>query len=305
MLKRSAPSAKLSTLNPGLGGNRQMAATITTNDFRSRWKQRTLHAARSLGLLDRMERAYRAASIAKGDPDNDLFCREYPDFVPPPKAAMHDAYGTISFRSYWQSGEHFAGLIAETVLAHHRSPRRALEWGCGPARIIRHLPNLLPRETQLFGSDYNSESVVWCAANFPKISFVQNELTPPLPFERRYFDVVYAVSVFTHLSIQQQKVWAIELRRLLADDGILIFTTNGERAAHLLLAEERVRFEKEGVVTRDRDKEGSRCYLSYHRPDYVSGNLFPDLTVLKHTPGYAGAPGTEQDIWILGAKPIA
>ena len=275
-------------------------AKAATNDFHSRWKQRTLHAVRSLGLLSRMESAYRAASIAKRDPDNDLFCRQHPDFVPPPKAAMHDAYGTISFRSYWRGGEHFAHVIADIV--RQRSPRRVLEWGCGPARIIRHLPNLLPAETQLFGSDYNPESVAWCAANFPTISFVQNELAPPLPFERRYFDVIYAVSVFTHLSIHQQKAWAIELRQLLADDGVLIFTTNGERAAHLLLAEERARFENEGVVVRDRVKEGSRCYLSYHRPEYVSGSLFPGLTVLTHSPGYAGAPGTEQDIWVLGRQ---
>lgn len=130
-------------------------------------KQRVLHAIRSLGLLGHLENVYRAWAIANGEPDNDRFCRKHPEFVAPPKAAMHDAYGTISFQSYWHSGQYFARLIADLVLSHHQAPRRLLEWGCGPARIIRHLPELLPPETQLFGSDCNGESIAWCTTAFP------------------------------------------------------------------------------------------------------------------------------------------
>jgi SAM-dependent methyltransferase len=268
-------------------------------DSQRRLKQHAVHALRSLGLLGSVEWLNRRWGIAKSNADNDRFCREHSDFVPPPLAAMHDAYGTISFQSYWEGGQYFARVIAELIAAHHQAPRRILEWGCGPARIMRHLPRLLPSETELFGADYNDESITWCTATFPSIKFVQNALTPPLPFDRGFFSVIYAVSVFTHLSIKQQKGWAHELARLLADDGVLIFTVNGDRAAHLLLPHERSRYEAEGVVIRDHVKEGTRCYLAYNRPDYVSSSLFPGLTIAAHKPGYPSAPGTEQDVWAL------
>jgi SAM-dependent methyltransferase len=278
-----------------------MITNYRKDNMPSQWKQNALFTLRSLGILGQIERIYRTWSIAGGDQDNARFCSEHPDFVAPPKAAMHDAYGTISFRSYWQSGQHFARIIADLILSHHKAPRRVLEWGCGPARIIRHLPSLLPDGALMFGADYNKESVAWCAANLPNITFIQNELAPPLPFKHGYFDVIYAVSVFTHLSVDRQKAWADELRRLLAAGGILIFTTNGERAAHLLLPVERASFDREGAVIRGQVKEGTRCFLSYNSPEHVRGELFSDLEVCSHMPGYPGAPGTEQDIWVLRA----
>jgi hypothetical protein len=52
-------------------------------------------------------------------------------------------------------------------------------------------------------------------------------------------------------------------------------------------------------VVRDHVKEGTRCYFAYNRPDYVSSRLFPSLATVAHKPGYRGAPGTEQDVWVL------
>jgi SAM-dependent methyltransferase len=160
---------------------------------------------------------------------------------------MHDAYGTTSFQAYWLGGQYFARVIADLVLEHHAKPNRLLEWGCGPARIIRHLPGLLPNAA-IFGADYNPQSVNWCSAAFPEIKFVKNDLAPPLPFEQRFFDLIYAISVFTHISPDQQKAWAKELVRLLTASGLLIFTINGDRAAHTLLPHEQARYAANGVA---------------------------------------------------------
>ena len=46
-----------------------------------------------------------------------------------------------------------------------------LEWGCGPARIIRHLQSLLDQNCIIFGSDYNHQSIDWCKENIPNVTF--------------------------------------------------------------------------------------------------------------------------------------
>jgi SAM-dependent methyltransferase len=273
--------------------------TAVENNNRPPLKQQAMHALRSLGLLGSIEWLNRRWAIARNNPENKTFCREHPDFVPPPLAAMHDAYGTISFQSYWTSGQYFAGVLADLISVHHPNPKRVLEWGCGPARIIRHLPALLPSETECFGADYNGESVSWCTTALPNIKFVRNRISPPLSFGRESFDVIYAISVFTHLSTEQQKAWAEELKRLLTVDGILIFTAHGDRSAQLLLPHERKHYEVVGTLVRDQVKEGTRCYLAYNRPDYVKSHLFPGMITLAHNPGYRDAPGTEQDVWVL------
>jgi hypothetical protein len=76
-------------------------------DSQPRPKQHAVHVLRSLGLLGSVEWLNRRWAIAKSNADNDRFCREHSDFVPPPLAAMHDAYGTISFQSYWEGGTIF------------------------------------------------------------------------------------------------------------------------------------------------------------------------------------------------------
>jgi SAM-dependent methyltransferase len=151
-----------------------------------------------------VEWLYRHWSIWRVNVENRKFCREQPDFIPPPLAAMHDAYGSISCRDYWHLGERIAQLVTHMIHKHHSSPRRVLEWGCGPARILRHLPALLAEDTRFFGTDYNEESISWCRRAIKDITFIHNALYPPLPFADGYFDVIYAVSVLTHLSASQQ-----------------------------------------------------------------------------------------------------
>ena len=56
--------------------------------------------------------------------------------------------------------------------------------------------------------------------------FVNGE-TPPLPFPNEHFDLIWAVSVFTHLTAHWAD-WLVELHRLLTPDGRLVATFLGE-----------------------------------------------------------------------------
>jgi ubiquinone/menaquinone biosynthesis C-methylase UbiE len=52
---------------------------------------------------------------------------------------------------------------------------------------------------------------------------------PPLEYEDSKFDLIYSMSVFTHLDEYRQFQWLIELKRVLREDGILIITVYDEK----------------------------------------------------------------------------
>jgi len=55
---------------------------------------------------------------------------------------------------------------------------------------------------------------------------------PPLPFPDNSFDLIYAVSVFTHLSEEHQRTWLPELRRVLRPGGrLLLVDIGGEQTS--------------------------------------------------------------------------
>jgi ubiquinone/menaquinone biosynthesis C-methylase UbiE len=60
-----------------------------------------------------------------------------------------------------------------------------------------------------------------------------NTILPHLPFEDRYFDVVYAGSVFTHID-DLATTWFLELRRVLRAGGMLYVTIHDRHSIQLL-----------------------------------------------------------------------
>ena len=61
-----------------------------------------------------------------------------------------------------------------------------LDWGCGPGRIIRHLPDILGNNCSYFGTDYNAESIAWCSKNIQNVAFNHNQLNASLPWREVY-----------------------------------------------------------------------------------------------------------------------
>ena len=113
-----------------------------------------------------------------------------------------------------------------------RKLNAVLDFGCGCGRIARHWASL--EGPEFFGCDYNQEFVDWCTSNLPFLTVRSNQLEPPLPYDAECFNLVYAISVFTHLSEPKQSEWMSELRRVLQPGGLLLFTTKGDGHAHEL-----------------------------------------------------------------------
>jgi SAM-dependent methyltransferase len=104
--------------------------------------------------------------------------------------------------------------------------RRVLDFGCGIGRMLRNGPEHDPAG-EYWGADIDARSIEWLKQNAsPPLHVFRAPELPPTSLPDAHFDLIYAYSVFTHLSASWS-AWLIELHRLLKDDGILIATVFG------------------------------------------------------------------------------
>jgi SAM-dependent methyltransferase len=120
---------------------------------------------------------------------------------------------------------------------------------------------------------------------------------PPLPYADASFDLVYALSVFTHLPEALQRPWMEELRRVLVPGGHLVVSLHGARYVDQLDASQRERFEAGELVVRG-DGPGSNVLGAYHPEAYLRQTLARGFEVLTIVP--EGARGNlPQDLVLL------
>jgi SAM-dependent methyltransferase len=126
-----------------------------------------------------------------------------------------------------------------------------LDFGCGPARILRWLRGKDTAKAAFQACDINSAAIEWCRANIPSVEFSLTGGWPPLPYKDRTFDLVYGISVLTHLNESMQIAWLDELYRITRPGGIVLLTVHGEdKAATDLSPEEHENFRKAGFLFR-------------------------------------------------------
>jgi len=131
--------------------------------------------------------------------------------------------------------------IHETVLSYlpegwSPAGRRILDFGAGAGRALRHFEPELDGGAELWGCDIDGPSVEWARGHLPECTFFHNSEAPPLDVPDEHFDVVFAMSVFTHITSHWAD-WLIELHRVLRPDGLLIASFLGASMHELLLGE--------------------------------------------------------------------
>ena len=100
--------------------------------------------------------------------------------------------------------------------------RTVLDFGCGCGRTLQWWLRQ-PHPPELYGTDVDAETVAWVKANLP-VHAGTNAPTPPLAYADGLFDVVYSISVFTHLDATFQDAWLRELERVLKPGGLALFS---------------------------------------------------------------------------------
>ncbi len=269
-----------------------------------RMKQRLVQGLRESRLLSLADTIRFWAIRATHARSNRAFLRQHPDSILPPKFLMYDAHAHVNYREYFQKGRSNAEYIARTAARHLGSdgPITICEWGCGPGRIIRHLPQFLPAGSRVFGTDYNADTVAWCSANLPLVAFRLNGLAPPLPFSTGELDMLYAVSVLTHLSEEMHLAWMAECERVVRPGGLILLTVHGDQSTAGLSEQERATYEAGQLVVRGKVKEGSRTFVAFQSPRYMREVLLGNVDLVLHNPADAPKLAGPQDMYLVRTR---
>jgi SAM-dependent methyltransferase len=155
--------------------------------------------------------------------------------LPVPPANLIERVGPFqSDASYDQSAPVTRSFIDRMLPADWTwEGKRVLDFGCGAGRILRTFD---PTIGEFWGCDIHRPSIEWLRENTPFNAFVNDEL-PPLPQPDGYFDLVYAMSVYTHLTEENWASWLLEHHRVLRPGGLLLATFLGEGMIQPLIGE--------------------------------------------------------------------
>jgi SAM-dependent methyltransferase len=152
--------------------------------------------------------------------------------IPLPPRGLAARVGTVEgsdpMRFYLDEGQRLRGVIEE-LLADDWSwaGKRVLDFGCGSARVLRHFAGEA-QHGEFWGCDIDEASIAWDKANLsPPFQFFQNPLSPPLHRQDGSLDLIWAMSVFTHIA-ERWSDWLLEMHRLLAPGGLLIASFLGD-----------------------------------------------------------------------------
>jgi SAM-dependent methyltransferase len=115
--------------------------------------------------------------------------------------------------------------------------KRVLDFGCGAGRTLRHF--MAEAETaEVWGVDIDAASIDLLRETVcPPLHVMRSDYLPPLALDSETFDLIWSISVFTHLT-DNSIAWLLELHRLLKPGAILIATYMGRWTSELLAGEE-------------------------------------------------------------------
>jgi len=206
----------------------------------------------------------------------------------------------------------------EDIIKHipqQKEMLRILDFGVGCGRTARHFYQDLEKY-EVHGCDVDAPPIEYIYENIPFIQPLLSTNAPPLPYKSNYFNVIYSVSVFSHLKKSAFYAWADELSRILAKGGTLVITIHGLHALDITRKKESVSsigiaekafknaeslIEKEGFIWMPQETTSPDIDTTQYGISFVDKNrlleFLPPSLKLKH---YGeGEIGDWQDLVVL------
>lgn len=152
--------------------------------------------------------------------------------LPVPPMVFRTRIGTAwSVADYFESGRVVADALVGALQVHHGKALSdfpaILDFGAGCGRVVQYVAPGAPGSA-CSACDVDAQAVHWAAKHMPNVAWRVNAFDPPLPYEDSSFDLVYSISIFTHLDRDSQDRWLQELHRVLRPGGMALVTVAGE-----------------------------------------------------------------------------
>lgn len=200
--------------------------------------------------------------------------------IPPPhlQARVAGAY----YADFIRHGDDVLDNFEEILKPAGRtlsSFKNVLDFGCSVGRMLRAYHYRRVAGQKFYGTDIERGPIEWCAANYQDVGeFVVNDLEPPTKYPDAFFDFIYAVSVFTHITEESQFRWLAELKRIVKPGGLLILSFHGEhcRDHWPLFPGQLETLSAHGYLWTEPDR-------AYHTHEYIRKNWSRFFTVLELT----------------------
>lgn len=198
---------------------------------------------------------------------------------------------------YTRDGQKIRDRVAEWAGTLPEAPR-ILDWGCGPGRVTQFWPD----SAHVVGIDTDQEMISWAKNHLraKNLTFETCSRVPPTKLVANSFDLIYGISIITHLSATTIKAWAPELVRILAPRGRVVLSFHGTSFhSRFLSRRDLVRqSEHHGHVGKS---EGSASFGSFHTAQALEA-LLPGLVIHRHIERADICGG--QDVLVLGTDPL-
>ncbi len=219
-----------------------------------------------------------------------LFDRTYEGRVLPPALLRFKVRGSPSGDLFARVGRDCAKCIDETLHDFARdlaSRRSILDFGCGCGGTLMWLSERAPNAS-ISGTDIDSAAIEWCRAHLSVARFDTNGALPPLRYPDESFDLVYAISVFTHLDEDYQLRWLQELRRIIEPGGTCLITLHGPHTWDEMPAPDRRTLVEKGFVfsrtNATRALFPDWYQTAFHLQSYVEATFSRYFTVVGFLP---------------------
>jgi SAM-dependent methyltransferase len=187
-----------------------------------------------------------------------------------------------------------AALIAET---RPTAGARILEFAAGYGRVTRHLPHAMP-EANVLACDIHAEAIAFLRETLGAKARGSVDVPEKFYLDQQ-FDVVFALSFFSHLPDSSFRRWLVGLAEHTAPGGLLIFTTHGERTRKIVgnpaIGPDGFWFKPE---SEQQDLAGKEYGTTVSLPAYVFAQIagIPGMRIVRFQEGFWWE---HQDVYVL------
>jgi len=214
-----------------------------------------------------------------------------------PSFSTKDAAIGYYFNDGQNSAQQLSKLLLEVCNYDSQQKINILEFASGYGCVTRHLSNVLPF-ANVTACDIHLEAINFIREKLRAEAILSKSVPEQLDLDGK-FDVVFALSFFSHMPKTTFTRWLRKLTSLVKPGGHVIFTTHGLESVSNL---GNVQFDQEGFwfqpSSEQKDLKTAEYGLACTRPEFVFSQLFsePQTRAVYFQEGYWWK---HQDVYIL------